>query len=86
MGFCGFDFLLKLPIDKLLAVWYNGNSARLGRGRAAKTKRPKGVPLGITFSSALVGTTASRQVAGPLASTALALGWGSIGSTPLKEP
>jgi hypothetical protein len=36
MGKFGFKNLLKLPIDKLLAVCYNKNSARLDRGRAAK--------------------------------------------------
>jgi hypothetical protein len=36
MGKFGFKNLLKFPIDKLLGVWYNKNSARLGRGRAAK--------------------------------------------------
>jgi len=28
--------LCKLPIDKLLGLWYNGNNARLGRGRATE--------------------------------------------------
>ena len=35
-GFLPIGFLLKLPIDKLPGVCYNGNNARLGRGRAAE--------------------------------------------------
>ena len=35
-GFLPIGFLLKLPIDKLRGVCYNGNNARLGRGRAAE--------------------------------------------------
>ena len=35
-GFLPIGFLLKLPIDKLRGVWYNGNNARLGRWRAAE--------------------------------------------------
>jgi hypothetical protein len=31
-----FRFLCKLPIDFFGGVWYNGISARLGRGRAAE--------------------------------------------------
>ena len=54
MGFCRFNFLLKLPIDKLLAVWYNGNSARLGRGRAAKCTKTQGRPLGFILWPALL--------------------------------
>jgi hypothetical protein len=30
MGKIIIAFLLKLPIDKLLGLWYNGNSDRLG--------------------------------------------------------
>ena len=51
MGSCGFDYLLKLPIDKLLRMWYNGNSARLDRGRAAKFSckmtKERGRPLSL---------------------------------------
>jgi hypothetical protein len=42
MAFCtksgklGRKNLLKLPIDKKLAVWYNGNSARVRCARAAE--------------------------------------------------
>ena len=34
-------YLCILPIDKLLGVWYNGSSARLGRRRAAKKTNGK---------------------------------------------
>ena len=35
-GLRGIQNLCNLSIDKLLARWYNGSSARLGRGRAAE--------------------------------------------------
>ena len=36
MGKLKAESLCKLPIDKLLGLWYNGSSARQARGRAAE--------------------------------------------------
>ena len=41
MGFFIIENLCILPIDKLLGLWYNGNSARQGRGRAAEKTNGK---------------------------------------------
>jgi hypothetical protein len=36
MGFLFVQLLAILPIDKLLELWYNGISGRMGRARPAK--------------------------------------------------
>ena len=37
MGKLRAESLCKLPLDKLLGLWYNGSSARLDRWRAVET-------------------------------------------------